>query len=350
MSDPLMIYGATGYTGGLIAREATARGLRPVLSGRDGSRVAAMAERLGLEHRAAGLGEPARLDAALDGMRVLLNAAGPFSQTAQPVVEACLRCGTHYLDLTGEIAVIEALARRDAVARQRKIMIMPAVGFEVVPSDCLAAHVARRLPGAQRLALGLKGLGSLSRGSARTLAEAAGVGVVRRSGALARIPLGSLQRSFDYGDGPQASLNLSWGDVATAYFTTGIATIETYCEATPLVRAVFLANRYFGSLLRSAPGQVLLRAQADMLPDGPSADERARLKTIIVADATDGCGRRVTSRLCAPEAYTFSAMTAAAVASHALQGDIEVGFQTPARVYGADFVLSFSGVRREDLQ
>ena len=171
MSVPLMIYGATGYTGRLMTQAVTAAGLHPVLAGRNEAKLAAMAEPLGLAHRAVSLHERERLEASLHDVRVVLNAAGPFSLTASPMVDTCLRTATHYLDISGEIAVFEALARRDAQARKRGIMIMPGVGFDVVPSDCLAAHVARRLPGAKRLALGLSGLVFASRGSAKTIVE-----------------------------------------------------------------------------------------------------------------------------------------------------------------------------------
>src|SRR6185503_13464476 len=102
--------------------------------------------------------------------------------------------------------------------------------------------------------------------SAKTLVEAVDAGVVRRGGALTRLPLGSRERYFDYGDGPRQSLNVSWGDVATAYYTTGIPNIETYVEATPLVQATLAGSRYFGWLLRMAPWQVMMRAATDLLP------------------------------------------------------------------------------------
>jgi len=267
------------------------------------------------------------------------------------MVDACLRTGTHYLDVTGEIPVIEALAGRNAEARERRTMIMPGVGFDVVPSDCLAAHVAARLPAAQRLVLGLKGLRFATRGSAKTLAEHASYGVkVRRNGVITPVPAGSLQRAFDYGDGLRPSINVSWGDVASAYYTTGIRNIEVYFETTPMLRGMLMASRYFGWILGTAPWQAWLKAQADLLPEGPTEEQRAAAEMVLVAEAEDDAGRRVASRLRTPEAYTFTGMTGPAVAQRVLKGDFEVGFQTPARVYGGDLVLSFPDVWREDLE
>lgn len=351
MSDPLLIYGATGYTGRLVTTAAVALGLSPVLCGRNGAKLEAAAEPFGLEYRVAGLTEPDRLDAALCGIAVVLHAAGPFSSTARPMIDACLRAGTHYLDITGEIPVLEDVVRRDADARARQIMIMPAVGFDVVPSDCLAAHVARRFRTASRLAIGLSGLRFATRGSAKTLAEHAGCGVlVRRDGLITSVAPGALSRVFDYGAGPRVSLNISWGDVSSAFYTTGIPNIEVYFEATPMLRGMLMASRYLGGLLSTAPWQAWLKACADVLPEGDSAAARAAAAMVIVAEADDGAGRRAAARLRTPEAYTFTGTSAAAIAQRVLHGDLEIGFQTPARLYGPDFVLSLAGVAREDLE
>jgi len=351
MPDPLLLYGATGYTGRLIAREALALGLRPVLAGRNAGTLAPLAEALDLEYRVAALGNAAQLDAALAGMRAVLNAAGPFSHTAQPMVDACLRAGAHYLDVTAEILVIESMAQQDGAARRRGIMLMPGTGFDIVPSDCLGAHVTRRLPGAQHLAFGFTGLELTTRGSAKTFAEHAGVGVnVRRGGVITPVTAGALRRTFDYGNGPRDSLNVSWGDVAAAYYTTGVANIEVYFEATPTLQAMLMASRYGSWFLRTAPWQAWIHAHADLLPEGPSEAERSWRQMAVVAEATDRHGRTARARVRTPEAYTFTGRSAAVIAQRVLRGDCEVGFQTPARVYGPDFVLGFADVVREDLE
>lgn len=350
MPGSLLIYGANGYTGRLLAERAASCGLRPVLAGRREEQVAALAATLGLEHRVARLSEPELLAAALRDVGVVVHAAGPFSATAAPMLDACLRTGAHYLDLNGDVAVYEALARRHGEALRREIMVMPGVGFDVVASDCLVAHVARRLPGARRLAIGLSGLRFASRGSAKTLLEQAGRGIlVRRNGQLVRVPAGTLERSFDYGDGPQPSYAISWGDVATAFYTTAIPDIETYFEANPALTAMLAASRWGGWALDRAPAQALLHACAELLDDGPTAEQRAAMGMVLVAEAEDGTGRTARTRLRTREAYTFTAEAAVAVAARAMAGDVERGFQTPGRVYGPDFVCGLGGVVREDL-
>ena len=349
MSDPFLIYGATGYTGRLMASDAMRVGLRPILAGRDPGKLEALAAATGLECRTAALADADALDRALADVAVVVHAAGPFAATARPMLDACLRTGTHYLDISGEVPAIESLARSDAAARARRIMVMPGVGFDVVPSDCLAAHVTRRLPSATSLVLGIAGLTLATRGSVKTLVEYAGDVAVRRGGALTALPPGALQREFDYGAGPRASVAVSWGDVASAYYTTGVPNVDVCFEATPALRSILAANRYLGPLLRSPPSQVLMKAAADLIPDGPVDAERAAARTTIVARAEDGHGRRAEARLHAPEAYTLTAATAPAVARRVLAGDLEPGFQTPARVYGPDFALAFAGITREDV-
>jgi short subunit dehydrogenase-like uncharacterized protein len=309
-----------------------------------------VAEPLDLAYRVAPLEQPDQLDRALRDVDVMLNAAGPFGRTAGPIADACLRTGTHYLDVTGEVPVIESLRRRDAAARREGLLVMPAIGFDVVPSDCLAAHVANRLPGATHLAVGIRGLGFLTRGSAKSFLEYADQPIrVRRGGALCDVPPGELERRFDYGDGERASCAVSWGDVATAYYTTGIPNVETYLEATPQLRASLLSIRAFGRLLGTPLWQTWMRALADMRPEGPTDAERAAAGCVIVVEATDASGRRAVSRLHTLEAYTTTALCAVRVASHVLKGDLEPGFQTPGRVYGANFILTLPGVRREDV-
>lgn len=346
----LMVYGATGFTGGLIVDTARARGLRPVLGGRSSTRLEPMGDALGLECRIADLDDPTGLRAALTDIGVVVHAAGPFSATSASMIEACLATRTHYLDVSGEIETIEAAACRDREARAAGVMIMPAVGFDVVPSDGLAAHVYRRLPRARHLRLGVSGLVTASRGSLKTLLENAGAPILVRCGGHVRSALDPTEvHRFDFGYGPREAVLVSWGDVASAWYTTGIPDIQVFFEATAEHRMMMLCNRLHGRLLATPPLRDWLAWTTGQLPDGPSREERELLETVIVATAEDGAGSRATSRLTGPEAYRFTALTAVAVATRVLDGDWVRGFQTPGRIYGPDFVLQFPGVIREDL-
>ena len=289
------------------------------------------------------------LDAALKDVAVVLNAAGPFSSTAPPLVDACVRAGAHYLDVTGEVLAIDGASRRTDEARQRGIMLMPAVGFDVVASDCLVAHAARRTRSPARLFIGISGLALLSRGSAMTMIQQLADPVwVRRGGVLAQVAPGSVERVFDYGDGPRASVAVSWADVASAYFTTGVPDVTVYFEATAAVRTHTSLLRAFGPVTPMAAWKEWLRLGVQWLPEGPTEQERAARHAVVVVDVEDDRGKVVRSRLRTPEAFSFTASAALAIVERALTGDVEAGFQTPARVYGPDFVLSLPGVSRED--
>jgi short subunit dehydrogenase-like uncharacterized protein len=187
-SSNLLIYGSNGYTGALITRRAVEEGLRPILGGRKPERISQLATEFGLDYRSFALDDPAAIERALDDITVVLNCAGPFSHTTKPIVDSCMRTGTSYLDLTGEVDVLEALAARDNEANSAGIMLLPGVGFDVVPSDCLAAHLKKRLPTATHLTLGIQALGKRSRGTSTTMIEGIGRGgMVRRDGALVQV-------------------------------------------------------------------------------------------------------------------------------------------------------------------
>ncbi len=350
-STPLLIYGANGYTGRLIVAEAVRRGLRPIVAGRDAGAVMEVARAWSLEQRVASLDDAGALDAALTGVRAVLHCAGPFAATAWPMADACIRGGVHYLDITGEIAVFEALALRGAEARARGVTLLPGVGFDVVPSDCLAAHVAARLPGATRLVLAIRGSGGVSRGTARTAVENAGSGgAIRRGGKIVSVPAAWRARVFAMGDGVRAhAVTIPWGDVATAWHSTGIPDIEVYMAMPRRAARLLRLSRSAGWLLRRRVVRSLLRRAVDARGDGPSERERATGESRFRAEVTDAAGRSASSLLIAPEGYTLTAGTAVAAARRALDGGVPVGYQTPSTAFGPDFVMEQEGVRRIDL-
>jgi short subunit dehydrogenase-like uncharacterized protein len=255
----ILIYGAYGYTGALMAERAVAEGVRPILAGRSEEKLRPVAERLGCPFRAFGLDDRRELDEALDSVDVVLHCAGPFSRTAEPMVEACLRTKTHYLDITGEIAVFEALASRGAAAKNAGVMILPGVGFDVVPTDCLAVHLAQKLPDATNLTLAFAGSSALSHGTMVTSLEQVGRGAVRRDGRIAEVPAAWKTMNIDYGAGvTRTSVTIPWGDVATAFHSTAIPNIEVFAGLPPSALRLIKASRYLGGLLRAGPVQRFL--------------------------------------------------------------------------------------------
>lgn len=350
MTNTFLLYGATGFTGALIARMAVQQGLRPLLAGRNPVKVKALAAELNLEGRAFALSDTAALHAALQQVPVVLHCAGPYSQTYRPMAEACLATGTHYLDITGELMEHEALAARDAAAAAAGVMLLPSVGFDVVPSDCLAVHLARRLPGATRLTLAFQSFGGASRGTLISTIDAADrPGMVRRDGALVPVPAAYKTRQVDFGAGPVAAVTLPWGDLATAYRSTGIPNIETYIALPAGAQLAMKSMRYIGWLLGSRPGKAALMRLARLLPDGPSEAQRAAGYSLLWGEVTDYAGDRAAARMRTPHSYTLTAQAALLVVKRALAGDVHPGYQTPAKAYGPELALQIEGVTLWDV-
>lgn len=345
-----LLYGSYGYTGRLIARLAVESGYQPVLAGRDAGALREQAERLGLPYTNLSLDDRSALERAAAGQPLVLHCAGPFSRTFRPMVEACLTAGAHYLDITGEIAVFEAAAALDDRAREAGVMIMPGVGFDVVPTDCLAVYLLSRLPSASRLVLAILSDGSVSRGTALTMAEALGRGgLVRRGGRLTSVPAGWKSRVFDFGTAEHSAITIPWGDVSTAYYSTGIGDIEVYAAAPPRLQRAMRTTARFGRVLASRPIQALIQRAIRRRVAGPSAGERARGETRIVGEVADDAGARAAALQIGPESYSFTAVTALEIVSRVLAGEAPAGFQTPARAYGHDLVLGIPGVERIDV-
>jgi short subunit dehydrogenase-like uncharacterized protein len=346
MANRFLIYGANGYTGELITRFAAERGMTPILAGRNAIAVEELAKKHHLEYRVFSLDETARLDAALNEVDLVLHCAGPFSITSRPMVEACLRNKKHYTDITGEIAVFEAAARLDEEAKAAGVMLMPGVGFDVVPSDCLAKHLKDRLPSATHLSLAFYGMGRLSHGTQATMTMNVGSGgAVRKDGKIMSVPAAWKTREIDFGEVTKTGVTIPWGDVATAFYSTGIPNIEVFTVVPPSNLKMMKASRYLGWLLAMKPFQDYL--QSKIPAGGPSDEERAKGKTLLWGEATDLNGNKVTSRMQGPEGYTMTALAALNITQKILSGNFTPGFQTPAKAYGADLVLEIDRVTRQ---
>ena len=349
MRDRLLVYGATGYTGGLLAALARERGLAPVVAGRSREKVEAVARRLGSEARVASIDDPAGLRQMLRDAACVISSAGPFSRTARAMFEACCDTGTHYLDMTGEIDVFLLAESFDARARAAGVMLLPGIGFDVVPSDCLAAHVAARVGTPRVVRIALAAGGTPTHGTARTALEAVGAPLrVRRNGHLVDLPSGSLSRDFDFGQGPVPCVGVPMGDVVTAARSTGAADVEVYMRGSGTLRLALRAGQWLGPILSSGFAQRALGRWIDRLPEGPSEHERLTTRARVVAEA-EGAHGVARARLETPSGYETTRLAGVEAASRVLAGEAKPGFQTPASAFGADFVLALPGVKREDV-
>ncbi len=350
MAENILIYGSYGYTGELITDLAAQEGAKPTLAGRTPDKLEAQAALHGFPSRAFDLDDPAKVDAGLKDMAAVLHCAGPFSRTANPMAEACLRTGTHYLDITGEIEVFEAMAARDKQAQEAGVMLMPGTGFDVVPSDCLAAHLKRRMPEAQELTLAIAAIGKPSRGTATTMVENVHRGgMIRRGGKLTPVPSVWKTEEIDFGEGPVNTMTIPWGDVSTAYHSTGIPNIQVFMSTPPNLQRMAKLSRYLGWLMGLAPVQALFKRQIQSGPPGPTDEERAAGKSLLWGEVKDGGSKALHTRMKTPEGYTLTAMTAWEIAKRTVAGQAQPGFRTPSMVFGPDFITEFDGVERVDL-
>ena len=337
----ILIYGAYGYTGELIAREAADRELDIVVAGRNGTKTRGLGIELGVESRVFGVSE---IGDNLDDVDVVLHCAGPFVDTYEPVVEACLETGTHYLDITGEFPVFEALAERDREAEQAGVCLLPGAGFDVVPTDCLAGHLHDRLPSATHLRLGFDAPTNISGGTLASVIEhAGGGGKVRREGKIERVPVAADSRTIDFGAGPRNAITVPWGDVSTAYYTTGIPNVEVYMAVPSHIEHLMRTSNYTAPLLQFAPLKAGLKTLAQTFVDGPSERVRERERVFVWGEAENDDGDVVTSRLVTPETYKLT-VDAATTAAARLAESAPTGYQTPASAFDPEFVLSLDGV------
>jgi short subunit dehydrogenase-like uncharacterized protein len=350
--NSFLLYGACGYTGELIARCAAQYNLQAIVAGRKEELLKPLAARLGLAYKVIDLDDTVSLTAALKEVRLVIHAAGPFQFTAKQMVEACLQSGTHYLDINGDVSVFEMLKGYDAAAKQAGIMIMPGVGFDVVPTDCTALLLKKLLPDAIALKLAFATLGGgLSHGTATSVLHRLGQGgVERKNGKIVTVPLGYKGMWVDFFTGTSTKklfvMSIPWGDIATAYFTTGIPDIETYTAIPRGMYRLLKLQALFNWLLRTKFIRRLIKKKIDNRPAGPGDEQRSKAVSLVWGQATNAEGRVVTAMLHGPEGYTLTMHSSLLIAQKVLQGNFSPGYQTPARVYGENLVIEIPGVSR----
>lgn len=351
-SNEFLLYGANGYTGRLIARFANLYGLKPFLAGRSPAPLEAMAKELNLPFKVIDLDDERALTAALNEVKVVLHAAGPFEYTARKMVDACLKTGTHYLDINGAIPVFEMLKGYHLRAAAAGIMIMPGVGFDVVPTDCIALLLKHKMPEATKLQLAFASTGGgLSHGTAITMAGNLGEGsLARMDGKLNKVPLGTNGMMVEFFCGKNKPpkelfvMSIPWGDVSTAYTTTDIPNIETYTGISKKLYYVLKVQGLFNWLLRTALIRKFAIKKIKSLPAGPTDDQRKNARSMVWGRVSNADGDTATARLCGPDGYTLTMHTSLIILKKVLQGNFQPGYQTPAKQYGSKVIEEVPGV------
>jgi short subunit dehydrogenase-like uncharacterized protein len=349
-----MIYGANGYTGELIAREAVERGMRPILAGRSKEKIEPLAKELGLEFRAFSI-ESLDQDSkkrspspslgykggGLDGVSLVLHCAGPFSKTSAPMIKACLAADCHYLDITGEIAVLEHTLERTQAdqARAMGVVLCSGVGFDVVPTDCVALKLKELLPDATHLSLGFETDSAASPGTLKTAIESLKNGILcTRDCSIVKMPASETQREIDFGRGAVPAMAISWGDVASAFHTTRIPNIDTWIPVPGGRKSLVTAFNILRPVLATGLVQGILNKLVNKYVKGATAAERAKSRTWVWGEATNVKGEKKTVRIEIPNVYDVTVDAALKVVTHVLEINYDGGSYTPAMLLGSGAV------------
>lgn len=353
LKPPIMkflLYGASGYTGKLILDIVKDHGLEPVLAGRTASKIEALAKEYGFQYTVFDLSDQQAMDKALYEVDLVLNCAGPFKYTAQQMMAGCLRTQTHYIDITGEIEVFEYAVSLNQKAKSAGIMLMPGVGFDVVPTDCLASYLWQKLPDAKNLKLAFVSLGKagFSIGTASTMVTNLGEGsYVRRNAKLEKVPMGHKTKWVSHEGKKLFLMTLPWGDVSTAYYSTSIPNIETYTGIKPSTYKWIKLQKYFNWILRTSFVKKRALARIRKGPEGPTEAERKATKMLVWGEVMNEKGVKKQGRLITPNGYDLTAVSSLIIAKKILEGNVKTGFQTPSLAFGADLVMEVPGVERK---
>lgn len=340
----LMIYGAYGYTGQLMVEEALWKGIRPILAGRNERRVASVAAQYDLPFRTFNVSQTKDF---LKDISVMLNCVGPFSATAEPVVAACLDTETHYLDITGEIEVFQKCYQKHEEAKKQNIILMPGVGFDIVPTDCIAAMLKQKSPCAERIDLAFSLGTKPSPGTTKTTIENAGKGgIIRENHQLVPVKHGYQSRKIPFQNGEQWATTIPWGDVFTSGISTGVPHGLVYAAMPKaMIRLLRLSNS-IRSILNSPTAQNFMHQTAKiLLGKNPGEEERKQQHAQLWGEATTPEGEKTTITLSGPNAYLMTAEAGIKIAQYCLKYDGPGGYFTPSMLLGADFIRSVSGVK-----
>ena len=346
----ILIYGAYGFTGKLIVQVAVDKGYKPLLGGRDNKKLKALASSYDLESRAFSVEDTKSWGEVLPEIDLLINCAGPFGLTVEHVVPVCLRHKVHYLDITGEIDVFKYIASLTKEAQNAGIVLMPGVGFDVVPTDCLSAKLKEKLPSGTHLELAFQGNSGISRGTALSMARRYHEGgSIRQNGKMVKVPIAYEVRDIDFGGKTRLCMTIPWGDVYTAYFTTGIPNIKVFTGVSQKTLNSLLSYKKLKGVARTAVAQWIMRSIIKKKVVGPSIEKRQTYHTYLWGKIWDDQGESVTLEMQTMESYQLTAFTAVRAAEVILEGNIAPGYHTPAGAFGSDFIDQFEKFKLEEV-
>ena len=345
--DNFIIYGAYGYTGKLIVAEAVKKGLKPTVAGRNKALVQSLAEQYDLPSACFDYDDQRAWDEVLKNHALLLNCAGPFSLTIKEILPACVRNKVHYTDINGQIEVFDYIQshHKDAVAEN--IVLMPGIGFDVVPTDCLAKYLHEQLPTATHLQIAFESSSGLSRGTALSVLNRFHQGsAIRENGIIKTMPAASVSKSINFNDKSKNAVGIAWGDIFTAYHTTGIPNIEVFTVMPEKTMNMMRRASKLGWLIKTNWFQKMAGNMIRRKIDGPSEEKREQLQSYLWGKVTDDKGLTIEAHMTTPESYKLTAITAVIGTKKILNGEVKPGYHTPAGAFGSALILEVEGVER----
>ncbi len=342
----LMIYGANGYTGELIAEYAIQCGLTPILAGRNADAITALSNQLKLECRIFSLDSSLTIKKNLEDIHLVVHCAGPFSATAEPMINACIASKTHYTDITGEINVFELAQSKGDEAKTAGVVLCPGVGFDVIPTDCLASQLKDKMPDATHLKLGFDSGSGLSPGTAKTSVEGLGEGgKIRQNGKIIQVPMAYKCRTIDFGNGEKNAMTIPWGDVSTAYYSTGIPNIEVYIPISPRGAKNMRRMNWFRWLFKIQFVQNQMKKKIAASSKGPNKELRAKLLTYVWGEVSNKTGDTITATMETSNGYELTFLGAIEVARYLLENDPIGGAFTPSTLIDNQLVSRLAGTK-----
>lgn len=341
------VFGATGYTGRLVVAELVRRGAKPLVAGRNESKLAALAqEHGGLPTMTADVTQPQSLGAVAARSRVLINCAGPFVDLGEPVVDAAIQAGSHYLDTTGEQPFVRAVQERDRAARERGVAVVPAHAFEIALADCGAALLSRGYRDIASLEVVYATRFRASQGTKRSALKVLGAeGRCFEGGDLVVEPPARHRRRLELPEG--------WGEVVAVSFPGAeIVTIPRHTR-TRSVRVYLALPRIAGLMvpwvvplvrgLARTPVSGLVQRALGSDTSGPAPEVRARARFLIfleIRGVRAGQARVDKMILTGRDPYGITACLAAAAALRMCEPGYDArGVLTPAQAFDPEAVL-----------
>ncbi len=345
MQKKWMIYGAYGFTGSLLAKIAADKGFKPVLAGRDALKTKRLALSLGLDFKVFSLDEDSIIEKNLKDIDLLYNLAGPYCKTAPTMVEACLRTKTHYMDLTGDIEIYDFLYSLDKVAIENEILIMPGVGFNVIATECVAAHTVQKLSTCDHLDIVMATQAKPSKGTFKQM-----IALLPRGGyeienhELKRRNIGKSDIKIKYPDKRRTPFSIPIGELIACHKSLNIANIRVhYAMSSSWVRMTETMIDIIAKFSGKNYGKKVLSNFASNYIKGPDETSMLHDKAYVYAKASSDLGVYAETMIKTPEPYYFTALITLKVIQKVLDGEYK-GALTPVEAFGSSIIFEVEGV------